>query len=42
VLEETLNFKEQELEKKDSLLRRMTTGADDTKKKLMQSEVKLR
>ncbi len=26
MLEETLRFKESELEKKDSLLRRMTTG----------------
>lgn len=34
MLEETLRFKESELEKKDSLLRRMSTGADDMKKKL--------
>ena len=41
-LEETLRFKEAELEKKDSLLRRMTGGADDMKKKLSQAEMKLR
>jgi hypothetical protein len=42
MLEETLRFKEGELEKKDSLLRRITTGADDMKKKLSQAEMKLR
>lgn len=41
-LEETLRFKEGELEKKDSLLRRMSGGADDMKKKLSQAEMKLR
>lgn len=33
-VEDTLRFREQELEKKEGLLRRMTHGADDTKKKL--------
>ncbi len=42
MLEETLRFREQELEKKENLLRRMSVGADDTKKKLVQSEMKLR
>ena len=42
MLEETLRYKEAELEKKDSLLRRMTLGADEMKKKLSQSEMKLR
>jgi hypothetical protein len=42
MLEETLRFKESELEKKDSLLRRMSGGADDMKKKLSQAEMKLR
>lgn len=42
MLEETLRFKESELEKKENLLRRITQGADDTKKKLVQSEIKLR
>jgi hypothetical protein len=35
MIEETLRFKDSELEKKDSLLRRITSGADETKKKLM-------
>lgn len=34
MVEDTLRFKETELEKKESLLRRMTQGADDTKKRL--------
>jgi cysteinyl-tRNA synthetase len=42
VFEETLRFKDTELEKKDSLLRRMSGGADDMKKKLSQAEMKLR
>jgi len=42
LLDETLRFRDQELEKKDSLLRRMTQGADDMKKKLSQAEMKLR
>ena len=42
MLDETLRFKESELEKKDSLLRRMSGGADDMKKKLSQAEMKLR
>ena len=42
MLEETLRFKESELEKKDSLLRRMSTGTDDMKKRLSQAEMKLR
>ena len=42
MVEETLRFREQELEKKENLLRRMSAGADETKKKLVQSEMKLR
>jgi len=42
MLEETLSFKESDLDKKDSLLRRMSGGADDMKKKLTQAEMKLR
>ncbi|CDW85506.1 UNKNOWN [Stylonychia lemnae] len=42
MLEETLRFKESDLEKKESLLRRMSQGADETKKKLAQAEMKLR
>jgi hypothetical protein len=42
MLEETLRFKESDLDKKDSLLRRMSGGADDMKKKLTQAEMKLR
>ncbi len=42
MLEDTLRFKEQDLEKKESLLRKMTQGTDDTKKKLAQTEMKLR
>jgi len=42
MLEETLRYKESELEKKESLLRRISTSADETKKKLMTCEVKLR
>lgn len=42
MLEETLRFKESELEKKDSLLRRMSTGTDDMKRRLSQAEMKLR
>lgn len=42
LLEETLRFREQELEKKENLLRRMSAGADENKKKLVQSEMKLR
>lgn len=42
MLEETLRFKESDLEKKESLLRRMSSGADEAKKKLSQAEMKLR
>ncbi len=42
MLEETLRFKESDLEKKENLLRRMTAGTDETKKKLVQAEMKLR
>lgn len=35
MIDETLNFKENELDKKDTLLRRITQSADETKKKLM-------
>ncbi len=42
MLEETLRFKESEIEKKEALLKRISAQNDDTKKKLMQSEVKMR
>jgi hypothetical protein len=42
MFEETLRFKDSEIEKKDSLLRRTAGGADDMKKKLSQAEMKLR
>jgi hypothetical protein len=42
MFEETMRFKDAELEKKDSLLRRMSGGADEMKKKLSQAEMKLR
>lgn len=42
MLEETMKYKDSELEKKDSLLRRVTSGADDMKKRLTQAEMKLR
>ena len=42
MIEDTLRFKESELEKKESILRRMTQGADETKKRLSQAEMKLR
>lgn len=32
--EETLRYREQELDKKEALLRRVTQGADENKKKL--------
>lgn len=41
-LEETLRFKDAELEKKDSLLRRVTAASDEMKRKLSQAEMKLR
>ena len=37
-----MRFKEAETEKKESLLRRVTGQADETKRRLMQTEVKLR
>lgn len=40
--EETLRYREQELDKKEALLRRVTQGADENKKKLAQAEMKLR
>jgi len=42
MFEETLHFKDSEIEKKDSLLRRTAGGADEMKKKLSQAEMKLR
>lgn len=42
MLEETLRFKESELEKKESILRRISSGADEMKKKLASAEMKLR
>ena len=42
ILEETLAYKETELEKKENTMRRLTATADDQKKKLMGAEVKLR
>jgi len=42
MFEETLRFKDSEIEKKDSLLRRTAGGADEMKKKLSQAEMKLR
>ena len=42
MIEETLNFKDQEIDKKDNLLRRVSQSADETKKNLMKAEVKLR
>ena len=41
-MEDTLRFKDSEIDKKESLLRRMTESAAETKKKLMQAEVKIR
>ena len=41
-MDEALRFKDSELEKKDSLLRRMTPAMDEMKKKLSQAEMKLR
>ena len=40
--EETMRFKDGEIEKKDQLLRRMTPAMDEMKKKLSQAEMKLR
>ena len=37
-LEELLVTREEELEKKDRLLKRITSSADETKKKLMTAE----
>jgi hypothetical protein len=42
MMEDTVRFKDGELEKKDSLLRRMTPAMDEMKKKLSQAEMKLR
>lgn len=41
-LEETLRHKEQEQDKNDGLIRRMTESNNETKKKLLQAEVKIR
>ena len=41
-LEELLVTREEELEKKDRLLKRITSSADETKKKLMTAEQKLK
>ena len=42
MLEEAISFKDSELEKKETLLRKLSTNTDDQKKKLMNAEVKLR
>tara|TARA_B110000305_G_C19139158_1_gene492609 strand:+ start:436 stop:561 length:126 start_codon:yes stop_codon:yes gene_type:complete len=41
-MEETLRFKDDENDKKDGIIRRMTESNAETKKKLMQAEVKIR
>ena len=41
-IEETIRVKEIELEKQEALLRRTTESSAETKKKLMQAEVKIR
>lgn len=41
-MEETLRFKDDENDKKDAIIRRMTDSNAETKKKLMQAEVKIR
>lgn len=41
-LEESLRFKDSEIDKKDGVLRRLNESAAETKKKLMQAEVKIR
>ena len=41
-MEDTLRFKDSEIDKKESVPRRMTESAAETKKKLMQAEVKIR
>ena len=41
-MEESIRFKDQEIDKKDGTIRRMTDSEAVTKKKLMQAEVKIR
>jgi hypothetical protein len=41
-MEESLKFKDSEIDSKDGAIRRMTESAAETKKKLMQAEVKIR
>ena len=41
-LEESLRFKDEELENKEGVLRRLNESAAETKKKLLQAEVKIR
>ena len=41
-MEDSLRFKDDEIDKKDSVIRRMTESTAETKKKLMQAEVKIR
>jgi hypothetical protein len=41
-MEESLRFKDSEIDKKDGVLRRLNESAAETKKKLMQAEVKIR
>ena len=41
-MEESLRVKESDLDKKDGIIRRMTDSTNETKKKLMQAEVKIR
>jgi len=41
-VEESLRYKDEEIENKDGVLRRLNESAAETKKKLMQAEVKIR
>ena len=41
-MEDSLRFKDSEIDKKDGVIRRMTDSTAETKKKLMQAEVKIR
>ena len=41
-MEESLRFKDSEIDKKDGVLRRLNESSAETKKKLMQAEVKIR
>jgi len=41
-MEDSLRFKDSEIDKKEAILRRTTESAAESKKKLMQAEVKIR